>query len=81
MMLQNASFMLITSQLTKELVEKASQFSMRTGMMTIYLLKEEQETIGSKEIALKSEANSRGVRVVFVHNGQFSQAFSEVGRG
>lgn len=81
MMWQNASFMLITSQLTKELVEKASQFSMRKGMMTIYLLKEEQETIGNKEIALKSEANSRGVRVVFVHNGQFSQAFSEVGRG
>ncbi|MGG0716285.1 DUF58 domain-containing protein [Robertmurraya massiliosenegalensis] len=81
MMWQNASIMLITSQLTRELVEKASQFSARKGSLTIFLIKEEKEVATEKEIVLKSEANARGVRVMFVHAGHFSKAFSEVNRG
>lgn len=78
---QNASVMLVTSQLTKKLVEKAGFFSSRKGIITIFLLKKAQESASDEEISLKAYANARGVRVVLVHDGHFSMAFSEVNRG
>lgn len=78
---QNSSLLMVTSQLTKRLVEKAGYFSSRSGVITIFLIKNEEEPISVQEKALKVEANARGVRVVFVHSGHFSAAFTEVNRG
>ncbi|MGD6845160.1 DUF58 domain-containing protein [Bacillus infantis] len=78
---QNVSLMLITAQLTKRLVEKASYYASHKNAVTIFLLKNEREAAAKEEIALRASANARGVKVVLVHEGQFSEAFSEVNRG
>ncbi|SHS23410.1 Uncharacterized conserved protein (some members contain a von Willebrand factor type A (vWA) domain) [Mycobacteroides abscessus subsp. abscessus] len=77
---QTVSFMLVTSQLTKPIIEKASFFSVKKGAVTIYLVKNQGESLNPLEISLKSSANARGVRVVLVHAGHFSEVFSEVSR-
>jgi uncharacterized protein (DUF58 family) len=77
----NASILLVTSQLTKPLLEKASFLSNRKGTVVIFLMKAEKESLSSNELSLKSMANARGVRVAMVHEGHFANAFSEVNRG
>jgi uncharacterized protein (DUF58 family) len=77
---QTVSFMLVTSQLTKPLIEKASFFSVKKGAVTIFLVKNQGDSLNPLEISLKSSANARGVRVVLVHEGHFSDVFSEVSR-
>ncbi len=77
---QTVSTMLVTSQLTKPLIEKASFFSVKKGAVTIYLVKNQRESLNPLEISLKGSANARGVRVVLVHAGHFSDVFSEVSR-
>jgi hypothetical protein len=72
--------MLVTSQLTKPLIEKASFFSVKKGAVTLYLVKNQGESLNPLEISLKGSANARGVRVVLVHAGHFSNVFSEVSR-
>lgn len=78
---QNASILLITAQLTKSLIEKASFLASRKGTVMIFLIKEARESLSSNELSLRSVANARGIRVVMVHDGQFANAFSEVSRG
>lgn len=77
---QNNSIMLITAQLTKELIEKAAFYNQRNGSVSIFLIKNEQESPTKTELNLRSSANARGIRLVMVHEGQFSEAFSEVNR-
>jgi uncharacterized protein (DUF58 family) len=78
---QNSTLLLVTAQLTKRLVEKAGYFSARKGVITIFLMKEEKESASDLELQLKAEAFARGIHVVLVHNGHFSQAFTGVSRG
>lgn len=78
---QNASFLLVTSQLSKSLVEKASYIRSKKGSITIFLIKSEQDSVSKEEISLKAAANARGVHIVIVHKGHFSDAFLEVNRG
>ncbi|MEH7109828.1 DUF58 domain-containing protein [Bacillus sp. JJ1764] len=75
---QSVSFMLVTAQLSKTLIEKASFLGQRKGAITLFLIKGENETPAENEISLIAMANARGVRVVLVHEGQFAAAFSEV---
>lgn len=77
---QTVSFMLVTSQLTRPLIEKASFFSVNKGALTIFLVKRKGGSLNEFEISLKGSANARGVRVVLVHEGHFSDVFSEVSR-
>ncbi|PLR98669.1 DUF58 domain-containing protein [Bacillus sp. T33-2] len=78
---QNVTLMLVTAQLTKGLVEKASFYSQRNGAVTIFLIKKGKELPAQDELALKTAANARGVAVTLVHEGGFKDAFSEVKRG
>lgn len=78
---QNNSIMLVTAQLTKELIEKAAFYNQRNGAVSIFLIKNSQESPSKTEINLRSSANARGIRLVMVHDGQFSEAFSEVNKG
>lgn len=78
---QNHSIMLITAQLTKELIEKAAFYHQKNGSVSIFLIKNGQESPTKTEINLRSSANARGIRVVMVHDGHFAEAFSEVNRG
>jgi uncharacterized protein (DUF58 family) len=75
---QSVSILLVTAQLTTELVEKVSFLGTRNGSITIFLLKSEKEMPTKAERALKTTAFARGVSVVFIHEGHFEAAFSEV---
>ena len=76
---QTVSFMLVTAQLTKPLVEKASFLGQRKGgTITLFLIKGEKESPSENERSLITIANARGVRVVMVHEGGYMAAFSEV---
>lgn len=75
---QSVSFMLVTAQLTKQLVEKASFLGQRKGSITLFLIKGQKEAPAESERSLIAIANARGVRVIMVHEGEFTAAFSEV---
>jgi uncharacterized protein (DUF58 family) len=75
---QSVSLMLVTAQLTTEIVEKASFLGQRNGSVTIFLLKGEEEMPTKAERSLKTTAFARGVRVILIHEGHFESAFSEV---
>lgn len=77
---ENATLMLVTAKFTRKLVEKASFYASRKGAVTIFVMKREKETASDLEKSLKSEAHARGLRVIFVHHGHFSDAFMEVNR-
>ncbi|WHY78043.1 DUF58 domain-containing protein [Neobacillus sp. WH10] len=75
---QTVSFMLVTAQLTKPLIEKASFLGKRKGSITLFLIKGQKESPSENERSLVTIANARGVRVVMVHEGDYQAAFSEV---
>ncbi|WP_026565200.1 DUF58 domain-containing protein [Bacillus sp. UNC41MFS5] len=76
---QTVSFMLITAQITKPLIEKASFLGQRKGgSITLFLIKGEKEAPTDEERSLMAIANARGVRVVLVQEGELAAAFSEV---
>jgi uncharacterized protein (DUF58 family) len=75
---QTVSFLLVTAQLTKSLIEKASFLGQRKGKITLFLIKGEKEAPTAAELSLITMANARGVRVIMVHEGHFAAAFSEV---
>ncbi len=75
---QAVSFMLVTANLTKPLVEKASFLGQRKGSITLFLIKGEKEPPAEQERSLIAVANARGVRVIMVQDGDFAAAFSEV---
>jgi uncharacterized protein (DUF58 family) len=78
---RSSTLMIVTGQLTKALIEKASFFGQRKGTVTIFLLKDEKESPTQNDLSLKAAAHARGVRVILIHEGQFKAAFSEVSTG
>jgi uncharacterized protein (DUF58 family) len=75
---QTVSFLLVTGQLTKPLIEKAGFLGQRKGKITLFLIKGEREAPTQSEKSLIALANARNVRVLMVHEGEFTSAFSEV---
>jgi uncharacterized protein (DUF58 family) len=75
---QTVSFLLVTGQLTKPLIEKAGFLGQRKGKITLFLIKGEREAPSQSEKSLIALANARNVRVLMVHEGEFASAFSEV---
>lgn len=75
---QTVSFLLVTAQLSKPLIEKAGFLGQRKGKITLFLIKGEKEAPTQNERSLIARANARNVRVLMVHEGEFASAFSEV---
>ncbi|WP_409273243.1 DUF58 domain-containing protein [Neobacillus sp. SCS-31] len=75
---QNMTMMVVTSNLTRTLIEKAGMLGHKKGMVTVFLIKDEKESPTNEELALKAMGTTRGVRVILVHENQFDSAFSEV---
>lgn len=75
---QSVSFMLVTAQLTKPLIEKASFLGQRKGSVTLFLIKGQKEAPSDHERSMIAIANARRVRVIMIHEGEFASAFSEV---
>jgi uncharacterized protein (DUF58 family) len=76
---QSVSFLLVTAQLTKPLLEKASFLGQRKGSIVLFLIKGHKETASDNERSLISIANARGIRIIMVNEGEQRSAFSEVG--
>ena len=74
------TIMLFTSKLSKPLIENASFTAKRKGSMFIFLLKKEKEVSNENEQILMMMANRRGVKVVMVHERNFSPALLEVSK-
>lgn len=76
---QTVSFMLVTAQISKPLIEKASFLGQRKGgSITLFLIKGEKESPAEKERSLIALANARGVRIIMIQEGEFKAAFAEV---
>ncbi|RHW31477.1 DUF58 domain-containing protein [Neobacillus notoginsengisoli] len=75
---QNVTIMLVTSNLTKALIERAGHLGQKKGKVTVFLIKNERELPTNEERALKAMGIARGVSIVLVHENQFDSAFSEV---
>ncbi|MBP0726623.1 DUF58 domain-containing protein [Bacillus sp. RG28] len=73
---QSVSYILITTQLSKNLVEKASFIKNRKGSFTIFVIKEESMVVSESEKSLISIANAHGVRTIIVREGNFNAAFT-----
>lgn len=76
----HSNLLLVTAQLSKGLVERAGRYSQKGGLVTIFLIKKEEESTSKDELGLKSSAAAKGIRVVMIHDKQFKDAFSEVSR-
>ncbi|ODG92667.1 hypothetical protein BED47_18460 [Gottfriedia luciferensis] len=73
---QSVSYILITTRLSKNLVEKASFIKNRKGSFTIFVIKEESMVVSESEKSLISIANAHGVRTIIVREGNFNAAFT-----
>lgn len=77
--MQSSILMLITSQLSSQLIDTAGILTSNRRAVTIFLVKNEKESLTKGELALKAAANARGLRIVLVQDGHFAAAFrSEV---
>jgi uncharacterized protein (DUF58 family) len=75
---QNVTLMFVTARLTKPFIEKAGFYAERKTSCILFLIKNAGETATRQELSLKAAANARGMKVFFVQDGQFQDAFSEV---
>lgn len=73
---QNVSYILVTTHLSKNLVEKASFIKNREGSFTIFVIKAANTVIPDSEKSLISIANTRGVKTIIVREGNFNAAFT-----
>ena len=72
--------MLLTATLSKSLIEKASVMTKRKGSMLLFLIKKELESPNEYEQILMSLANRRGVKVIMIHERNFSFSLKEVSK-
>ncbi|WP_312097570.1 DUF58 domain-containing protein [Niallia sp.] len=75
---QQAAVMLITSKLTRELVEKVGWLSSKRYNVAVFVVTGKKEGLSSDEKTLSAFAAKRGIRVLHVSEGRFKEAFGEV---
>jgi uncharacterized protein (DUF58 family) len=78
---QKETLLLVTAHLSISLIEAAYRFTSRKGQVMIFLIKAKEELETSSEINMKTMAEVRGIRVQFIHEGQFLTDFLEVAKG
>lgn len=75
---QQATVMLITSKLTRELVDKAGWLTSKRFNIVLFVVTGKNEDLTSGEKTLSAFAIKRGIRVIHVSEGRFKEAFGEV---
>ena len=75
---QQATLLITTTNLTKQLVEKTSYLANKRYQVAVFLVKEANESLTQEERSLKAAASSRGIMVIPVSKGRFKDAFLEV---
>lgn len=72
-----ATIMLITSQLTRELVDKAGWLASKRYNIMVFAITGQKEGLSSEERTLSAFAGKRGIRIIPVSEGRFKDAFGE----
>ncbi|WP_071396387.1 DUF58 domain-containing protein [Bacillus tuaregi] len=75
------SYVLVTAQLTSQLIEAASRLTARRCPVSIFIIKDTGEAITAFEQATKLTAHKYGIKVTFVYKERFSAGPLEVSRG
>ncbi|WP_057987213.1 DUF58 domain-containing protein [Lederbergia galactosidilytica] len=75
---QTATIVVITSSVTKQLVDGLSEETRRSGGMIIYNIKKRGTSVNKDEGKYISLADQRGIMIKTLYEGQFQMAFSEV---
>ncbi|MCQ6277005.1 DUF58 domain-containing protein [Bacillus sp. V3B] len=69
---QKAMLMLVTAHLSTPLIEITSRFTTRNYPVVIFVIKAAGDSVTLTEQSMKERAKMRGIRVAFIHEGQFS---------
>ncbi|PKG22752.1 DUF58 domain-containing protein [Niallia nealsonii] len=75
---QNTTIMLVTADLSKELIKAVSLLAGQKYNLNIFLVKDSNKGLSNEEMLLKSEAFRSRVRVILIEKGRFQDAFLEV---
>nr|WP_249317150.1 DUF58 domain-containing protein [Bacillus sp. FJAT-50079] len=79
-MKQQATLIIITSKLTRDLLESMGSYKQRKEGVHIFIIKKAGEKINSEEAALRVHATQRGFRVRIIDETNIQTVFSEVRR-
>jgi len=77
---QPAVMIVITSVLSKELIDHAGVHIRRRGTFIIYFIKRKNDETNQDEIMLKASAMQKGIIMIALYDDEFRTAFSEVKR-
>ena len=77
----NAAFLLVTSQISSGLIDAASIFTARKCPVTIFLIKNNNDSLTPSEVSMKGMAQVRGISVKFLQGPPFFTRFLEVMKG
>ena len=72
---------LVTAHLSNFLIEAVYRLTARKSNVTIFLIKTREEPETPSELDMRTMAQARGIRVIFIREGQFSSDFAEVFKG
>ena len=75
---QPATMIVITSVLSKDLIESSGLYLRRIAPLIIYLIKKKEETLTREESVLIADALHRGIVLKTLHETEYQRAFSEV---
>ncbi|MCR2823718.1 DUF58 domain-containing protein [Lederbergia panacisoli] len=77
---QPSVMIVVTSILSKELIDQAGVFIRRRGTFVVYYIKNRNEHITQKELMLKASARQKGIIMISLYDDEFRTAFMEVRR-
>jgi hypothetical protein len=72
--------MIITADISTELMEQLSRFTARKFSVIVFVVKEEGASISESEQTIRGMAARNGILITFIHQGKFSNGLMEVRR-
>jgi uncharacterized protein (DUF58 family) len=72
-----ATIMLITSQVTRELIDKAGWLASKRYNIVMFAITGQKEGLSSEERTLSAFAGKKGIQIIPVSEGRFKEAFGE----
>ncbi|MBS4202458.1 DUF58 domain-containing protein [Bacillus sp. FJAT-49732] len=77
---QPAVMIVITSVLSKELLDQAGAYMRRRGTFIVYYIKKKNDPMSQDELICKASAFQKGIIMISLYDDEFRTAFSEVKR-
>lgn len=69
--------MLITSQVTRELIDKAGWLASKRYNIVMFAITGQKEGLSNEERTLSAFAGKKGIRIIPVSKGRFKEALGE----